>query len=396
MALPLLAVSNLRASAFEVAALIATGFAPFLVFGLYAGVVADRRARRPLLVVADVGRAAALVTVPVAHALGVLTMAQLFVVAFVTGTLATFFDVAYQSYLPSLVPRQALLAANTKLEATRSASFVAGPAVAAWLFHLLSLPAAVLADVGSYLVSVLCLALIRTRESGLPRPFAHEPLREVREGVRYVVTHPHLRALAACAGMYNFFNRVVSSIFFVYAVRRLGLSSGEVASVFAIANVGAVLGAALAPSVAATLGLGRSILLSAALGVAFLGIPLAPRAHPIPFLVAAQFLTGFGILAYNVLTVSLRQAITPPELLGRMNAVMRVVVWGTVPLGAVAGGAMASAFGLRPALFVGSIGAPFAALPVLLSPLARLRRLDQVATLPVDALSVVPGEEREP
>jgi MFS family permease len=380
-ALPLVAIITLDATAFQVALLGTIAFTPFILFSLPAGVWVDRLPRRPILIVADVGRAAALVTVPVAYFLDALTIWQLYAVGFAGGTMTVFFDVSYQSYLPSLVRRDQLVEGNSKLEMSRSGAQIAGPGLAGGLVELLTAPLTILANSISFLASAVFLVLIRKPETVPQRTTGRRnPLAgmrgELAEGLRYVLGHRLLRPIAACTAVSNLFNSFIFAILLVYAVRELGLSPGVIGGLLSVSNVGFLAGAVLATRIARRFGVGRTIVgTSATFGPALLLIPLAPQALPHPFLVAAVALAGFGGVAYNITQVSLRQSITPERMQGRMNSVMRFVVWGVIPVGSLAGGALATRIGLRPTLLIGAAGACFAVLPVLLSPVRSLREM---------------------
>lgn len=354
---------------------------PFLLIGLPAGVWVDRLRRRPILIVADLGRAMLLASIPVAFVLGALSMLQLYLVGLTVGLLTVFFDVAYQSYLPALVDRDRLVDGNAKLEISRSAAFVAGPPVAGGLVGLLGAPIAIFFDALSFLASAIFIFAIRKPEPA-PEPHLDEAgervgmVRSIREGLAYVVGHRLLRPIAACTGVGNLFNAMSFAVLMLYLVRELGLTPGTIGLVIGIGSVGFLIGALLPDRVQRRIGLGPTIVVSA-LGeeLALFLIPLAPASAPLPFLALSTLLTGIGQVIYNVSQVSLRQAITPDNMLGRMTATMRFVIWGTLPIGAVIGGILGSTIGLRETLFVGAIGGTLAFLFVLLSPVRSLRSI---------------------
>ncbi len=393
LAVPFVAIVTLHASAFEVALLGVVQFAPFVLISLPAGVWVDRLPRRPILIVGDLGRALLYASIPLAYAADVLAMGQLYIVAFAVGILTVFFDVAYQSYLPSLVDRENLVDGNGKLEISRSGAQLAGPAAAGLLVQALTAPVAVLIDAVSFVASGLFVLRIRKREDVPERTPGKSPLHgmrgELSEGVRYVVGHRYLRWIAASTATFNFFGSVMWSIFLVYAVRTLGMSAGTIGFVLAIGNLGYLLGAITSGRVATRIGVGRTIVLGAATGIAALLIPLAPTNDPIPFLIVAQLVMGFGVVVYNVTQLSMRQAITPERLQGRMNSVMRFIVWGVMPLGTIVGGAIASAVDLRTAIWIGAVGMSFAFLPVALSPVRSIREMPEPVA---DPLAEIEGE----
>ena len=332
LALPIAAIVVLDATAFQVALLGTVEFLPFLLFTLPAGVWVDRLRRRPILVIADLVRAAALLSVPVAYALDALTMWQLYVVGFVVGTGTVFFDVAYQSYLPSLVRRNQLVEGNSKLELSVSAAQLGGPAAAGGLVSLLSAPWAVLTDAVSFLGSALFVLRIRTREEVVERPPAAERpgmRAEVWEGMQFVWQDRRLRALTESTVIFNFCTNGAFAVYLVYAVRSLGLSPAAIGIIFSLGNIGWLAGALVAGRVSTKLGVGRALILSGAVAApALMLVPLAPQSAPIPFLIAAGVLSSFGLVIWRIAQVSLRQAITPHHMLGRVNAVSRFMMWG--------------------------------------------------------------------
>jgi MFS family permease len=383
LALPFVAIVTLDVSAFEVALLGVVEFAPFILVTLPAGVWVDRLRRRPILIVGDFGRASLLATVPLAYAFDVLTIWQLYVVGFAVGVCTVFFDVAYQAYLPSLVDRSRLVEGNSKLEISRSGAQIAGPGLGGAVIEILTAPVAVLADAISFLASGLFLLGIRKHE---PLPERVEPgeqgpgmRAELMEGLRYVLGHRLLRWIAASTATFNFFGSVLFSILLVYIVRELGMSAGLVGLIFTVGSIGFLAGAIVAGRISDRIGVGPAIVAATAAGFSTLLIPLAPQDSEgaIPFLIASQVIGGVGVVVYNVNQLSLRQALTPERLQGRMNSVMRFIVWGVIPLGTLAGGAIASSFGLRAAIWIGAIGTSLAILPVLLTSVRSVRRLPE-------------------
>ncbi len=383
LALPIVAIVALRESAFAVAMLGMVEFLPFLLLSLPAGVWVDRLPRRPMLVAADVLRAVALATVPIAYWLDALTIWQLYVVGFVVGVGTVFFDVAYQSYLPTLVKRDQLSDGNSKLEVSRSAAQLGGPGLGGVLIGILTAPVAVVVDAISFVVSALLIGRIRTTER---KPLAEDRrslLSELWEGLRYVVKHEYVRGMAASVAIFNFFGNVGGSILLVYLVRDLGMSVTTIGLVLGLGNVGFLAGAFVAKRVETRLGVGRTIVGSMALSpFGLLLVPLATRDSAVPLLLASGVIVGFAVVLYNVSAISLMQAITPDRLLGRMNASRRFIVWGVIPLGSLTGGVLASTVGLRPTLFVGAIGASLAILPLLFSPVRSLQRVPDVDQSP--------------
>ncbi len=383
LALPLTAVLVLQATPSEMGVLAAAERAPFLLIGLFAGVWVDRVRRRPVLVAGDFGRGLLLLSIPLAALLGALRMEQLYVVGLLVGVLTVFFDVAYQSYLPSLVRREHLVEGNSKLEVTSSSSAIFGPGVAGALVQLVTAPLAILVDAVSFLLSAASLLLIRQPE---PQPMPKDQRRtvwtEIGEGLGVVVGNPVLRSIAGCTSTFNLFNSLGWAVFVLFATRELGLEPGLLGVVLGIGSVGFLAGALLAQPAARHLGLGPAIVGSSfASGAGAFLIPLAGSLAPlaIPLLVASQLLSGLGTPVYNVNQVSLRQTITPDHLQGRMNASMRFLVWGTMPIGSLLGGWLGDLVGLQATLVVAAAGQALAVLWVLLSPVRRLREQPEPA-----------------
>jgi MFS family permease len=395
LAIPWLAAVGLHASPFAFSLLGVLGFLPFILFALPAGVWVDRLRRRQILIVGDASRAVLLALIPILWAAGVLQIWHLLVLQFVIGLFTVFFDVAYQSYLPALIEREHLVDGNSKLQLTVSIAQVGGPSLSGGLIAAITAPYAILADAVSFGISTAFMLRMKHRENlprqdtGVPRP---KMWPQVKEGLAWVLGNRNLRAVAGCTGSSNFFSSVLFSIVVLYAVRSLHLSSVEVGAVFAVGSLGSIAGALVANRVQKRIGVGNAIVAYAVLfSLSSLAWPLAPRSFPLPVLMLGFGLGGFGGVAYNITQVSLRQAITPERLQGRMNAAMRWIVWGTIPLGTLAGGGLAQAFGLRTALWVGAVGGLPTFLWVLLSPLRSIREMPAPVIEPTPAEAELAG-----
>ena len=381
LAIPLVAALTLTATPFEFGILGVLQMLPFIVLTIPAGVWVDRLRRRPILIGANLGRAILLTSIPVAFLGGWLTMWQLYVIAFAVGCLEVFFDVAYQSYLPSVVERDRLVEGNAKLELSVSATSFVGPTIAGFLAELLRPATAIFFDAASYIGSVVMLLLIRRPETP---PKAHDPATGPRpsmrqdaiEGLRYVLRHRYLRYIAACTGTLNLFGNIGGVILLLYIVQDLGLTPGTIGIVLAIGNLGVLVGALLSERLGRWIGVGPTIVWTALFSsFSLIAVALAPRDAPLPFLIAGGFIGTVTAVIYNVNQVSLRQAITPDRMLGRMNATMRFIVWGTIPIGALAGGVLGGVIGLQATIWVGGIGSFLGFLPVLLSPVRSLKEI---------------------
>jgi MFS family permease len=400
LAIPWLAAVELNASPIEFSLLGVLGFLPFILFALPAGVWVDRLRRRQILIVGDAARAVLLTLIPVLWATGVLQIWHLFVITFVVGIFTVFFDVAYQSYLPALIDRDDLVDGNAKLQLTASVAQVAGPSVSGGFIAAITAPYAILVDAASFVVSTLFMLRMRHREdvsertAGEPHP---KMWPQVKEGLQWVLGNPTLRAIAGCTGWSNFFFSLLFAIFVLYAVRTLHLSAVVLGVVFAVGSAGSIGGALVANRVQKAAGVGPAIVGYAVLfSVGGIAYPLAPQSFPLPLLMLGGAVTGFASVAYNITQVSLRQAITPERLQGRMNAAIRWIIWGTIPLGSLAGGAIGQAVGLRAALWVGAIGGVPGFLFVLLSPIRSIREMPAPVVEPTPAEAELEGGLLEP
>lgn len=378
LAIPLTAALVLNASPVEMGLLGAFEFAPFLLLSLFAGVWVDRAYRRPVLISADVARAVLLGSIPVAALIGALRIEHLYVVGLLTGVGTVFFDVAYQSYLPVLVSREHLVEGNSKLEVSRSVAQIAGPGLGGLLVQLITAPMAVVVDALSFVASVISLLLIRQPEPAPVRRDGDAPSiwTELREGLEVVLGNPLLRSIAGCTGTSNLFSNAMMAVYVLYLTRELGLQPAAVGLIFAVGGPGALLGAVMAGSLAKRFGLGWTIIVSIFVGgLANLLIPFArgPAVVITAMLMVPAFAGGAANSIYNINQVSLRQAITPDRVQGRMNASMRFIVWGTIPIGALLGGALGQTLGIWPTILLMVLGDLVAPLWVLLSPVRRLQ-----------------------
>jgi len=383
LALPLTAVLVLRATPVQMGILGAAQFLPFLLLTLFVGVWVDRRRRRPVLIVADLGRATLLGLIPLLAILGWLRMDYLYGIALLLGSLTVLFDLAYQSYLPSLVERAHLVEGNSKLQVSASVAEIGGPGLAGLLVQVITAPGALLVDAVSFLVSVLSLALIHKREPAPAAPLTrHNVRRELAEGLSFTFGNRYLRALAGEAATSNGFGQAITTLFVLYAVRQLGIGPERLGLILATGSIGALVGSAMAGYLGRRFGVGLTIVGSMLLAcIPLLLVPLAggPPLVVTLLLVLAFFLSGWGLALSNVQVISLRQTLTPDHLLGRVHASYRTVVTGAIPLGALLGGLLGGAIGLRPTLLVAALGAACAPLWVIFSPVPTLRELPTTA-----------------
>jgi Na+/melibiose symporter-like transporter len=384
VALPLVAVATLDASTFQVALLSAASWLPWLLIGLPVGAWVDRLPRRPVMIACDLAALLLFLTVPVAAWLGRLAIDHLLAVALGAGTAAVVFQTAYQVYLPTLLDRDDIAEGNAKVQATQAAAQVGGPGLAGLITQVAGAANALLADAGSFLASLLCLLSIRARE---PRPRRARPDSTLREeigaGIRFAARDPFLRVLTVFGAVSNIGLVGYQAILVVFLVREVGVSPGLVGGLTAATSLGGVLGAASATALARRLGSARALLL-AELGAAPFGllIPLTTPGAGLAFTVVGGFAVGTGVAVGNVLKGSFRQTYTPHALLGRVTVSMQLVNYGTIPLGAVLGGALGTALGVRPALWSITGGLALSGLILLTGPLRRHRDLPTSAERP--------------
>ena len=373
LALPLVAIVTLDASPQQMGILTAVGAVPPLLLGLHAGAAVDRRRRQPLLIGSDLGRALLLGLIPLAWTFGALSIELLYVVAFLSGALGLVFDLAYQAFLPTLVRHDQLVEGNSKLELSHTAAEIAGPSLAGGLVQLLSAPVALAADALSYLLSALLLARIRVTEMIPSRTGERRTLlADIRTGLRHALGDVRLRALIGSRGIIAFFNAMLETIFVLYIVDVLGISAAMIGLSFSIGSVGFIAGAFLPARLADRLGVGASMAIAVAVvALSDLLLPLAAGSPLVimGFIATGQFFFGLGLTVFNVNQVSLRQALVPPALRGRVSAVVRILPDALVPIGAVAGGLLGTAVGLRETLFLAALGELSAAVWLWFSPI---------------------------
>jgi len=382
LALPTVAVLVLQVTGFELGILNALAFVAFPLLGLFVGVWIDRVRRKPVLVWMSLIQVITLATIPAAFLLGVLGLNQLYAVALVMGTTTLFFDVAYQSYLPSLVSRDRVVEGNQKLQVSASAAQVIGPTVASGLMALLGAAPAVAADAFGTLAAALLLLSIRKKE---PRPEGLSGARrdffaEMKEGIHVIASNKLLWTQAGCTATSNLGSNIFTVALFLYAYRVLDITQGEIGIAFSIGAVGFLFGALVSRRVTAKIGLGRAIALSVVANLGLLIVLLANGGTAV-FVLGLAFFVGFmGVPIYNINQVSLRQIITPNRLQGRMNATMRTIVWGTIPVGAFLGGVLATGLGIESSLIIGILISGGSVLWIVLGPIFRLK----VQPKPVD------------
>jgi MFS family permease len=378
LALPLLAAITLHATPAQMGLLVAAETAPVLLLGLPAGVWVDRRAKRPVMIATDLGRAGLLLAIPAAAWAGVLRMELLLLIAFLVGALSVFFEIASQSFLPTILAPDALTEGNARLHTGWGLAEVGGPGLAGWLTQTFSAPAAILIDAVSYGLSAALLGGIRAEEPAAPSlaGAGRHFWRELREGVEIVARNPILRATATATGLWNLVGGGRAAVFVLFLTRTLGLAAGATGAIFTAGAAGFLLGSLAPDRIARRIGLGRAILLGVALAIPselLTALAAGPPTTAAILAGAGALLTGLTIPTYDINQFSLRQAVTPLRLQGRVNATMRTLIRGAVPIGALAGGVLAERIGLRSVMIVSSLGGIAAFLAIWFSPVRTLR-----------------------
>ncbi|MFE5164836.1 MFS transporter [Streptomyces sp. NPDC056697] len=385
VAMPLIAVTTLHADTFEVGLLTAASWAPWLVIGLPAGAWVDRWRRRPVMLAAAAASLVLFAGVPVAAWCGLLSIPLLLTVALLTGTAAVFFQTAYSAYLAGLLDPEDQPEGNAKLHGSASAAQIAGQGSGGLIAQLAGAVNGMFVNAATFLVSLVCLTGIGFREPRVPR--AERPPRalaqEVAEGLRLIARDRWLRTLTLFAAASNLALMGYQSIRVVFLVRTVGLSPGLVGGLIAAVSLGGVAGAFCARRVAARVGDARATLLfELGLAVGALLMPMTAEGPWVVLFVAGGFCVTAGVVAGNVLKAGFQQRYCPPELLGRLTASSAFVSYGTLPLGALLGGALGTALGLRAAMWITTAGIPLAGLILLFSPIRRSRDLPASAPVP--------------
>lgn len=388
LALPLTAVLYLHATATQIGLLGAARELPVLAFMLFFGVVVDRMRRRPLMIGADLGRAVAIGAVPLLAWLGVLHMPMLYLVAFAVGCLAVIFSLAYQAYLPTLLGPDRLLSGNSRLQSTRSLSDVAGPGLAGFLVQLVRAPFALLADALSFLVSAWSVSVIRTPEPAVEREpsagdggLVRRVFADIRDGLRFTVTHALLRSIAGAAAIFNVFATIMLTIFVVYAARVSHMSAGEIGVVFAGFGVGGLLAATLLDRALSRVGPGRLLLGGYVIGAAaIVSLPFVGGSATTRTIIFAAvfFIAGCAIVAANIVEMTIRQAATPNAVQGRVAAAFGFLIGALTPIAAIVAGVLGDHIGLRATLFVASAGVPLSLPWIVFSKLRRIESVDSI------------------
>lgn len=381
LALGFIAVKELKATPAEMGILAAAGTSSFLLVGLIAGAWVDRWSKRRVMLIADVVRMVAMAAVPVLYFMDQLDIWHVILIEFVLGLATVFFDVAYQSFVPVLLPPEKIAGGNSALETSNQIAGITGPGLVGGLLELVKAPLLLIIDAFSYLVSAFSLLMIKDTEKVKEKADRRPLAVEIKEGLAFVVRQPLIKRISATTATSNLFSSILFSIFSLVFLgeQYLNFGAAEFGLLGSIAAIGSLIGAVSTTPLIKLVGEGTLISASAFfMGFVFLLIPFGvslDNSATLPVLFVANFLNGFLTLTYNITQVSARQRLCPPELLGRMNASIRFFVWGVMPIGGLLGGGIATAFGTQAALWTGAIGAVFASSFVVFSPLTKMKKL---------------------
>jgi MFS family permease len=379
IALPLTAVLALHATAGEMGALTTAFLIPNLLLSLHAGAWVDRRGRRrQVMLVTDVGRAVLIATIPIAYALGHLTWAHLYVVAFASGCLSVLFGVACGAFFQVIVPRNQYVEGNSLWHGSRAFSFVAGNSIGGILVQLLRGPYALALDAGSYLWSALFLARIDAEEP----PGASREQGALLSGARWIRRNAVIRAELLGVATLNLFNFMFFALFVLYATRNLGVRPATLGLVLGTASIGTLAGSFLAGRAARRIGIGPALITGCLLFPApLILVPAAGGSHwlVLTFLFAAEFASGVGLMLLDITAGTISASIVPTQLRSRVSGAFMLVNNGVRPLGAALGGVLGATLGVRPTLWIATVGALAGVLWLLPSPIPRLRELPEQA-----------------
>ena len=384
LAIPIVAVLVLHAEATQMGLLTSFGLLPHLLFSLPAGVWLDRvRNRRRLMILADLGRAACIVSVPIAFALGVLSLEQLFVVTFLVGSLAVAFDISWNTVFVAVAERDEYISASGLLNGSRSLAQVGGPSIGGGLIQFMGAPLAMVADALSFLGSALFLSRVRAAEPPV-EPISDGIRRQLATGLSFILRDPIMRPTILAAATLNFFNFGFQALFILYVTTYLNVEPGILGLALGLGAVGGVTGALLAARIGRRLGLGVAYALGLILfpaSLILIPIVTGPPPAVLAMLFATEFVAGFGVMILDINVGAFIQARTPDRIRGRANGAFRFINYGIRPIGALMGGLLGGAIGVRETLFIVTIGALAGVLWLIGTPVLRLRDLPEAADL---------------
>jgi len=387
LALPTIAILLLHITVFEVGLLGTIEYLAYPAIGLFVGVWVDRYRRKPVLIACNVGRLVSLASIPAAYLLNALSIYQIFVVAGVNGVFNVFFDVAYQSYLPSLVEQADLVEGNSKLQTTASAATVVGPTFAGFMIGLIGAAQSIALDAAGYLTSAVSMISIRREEERPKADVANDDKQsfwsEIKEGIAFIIHTPVLAALTGCISTINFGTTISTSVYLFFAYNEVHLTPLLVGFVGTAGGVAFLIGSVTASWVSTRLGIGRALTFSILTGFGWIGYPLALVLPALPTLIVFSFIASSGILIFNITALSMMQKNTPSRILGRMTATRRTISWGVVPVGSLLGGVLGTVIGLPLTIIIGGCISGGAVLWAVLGPIYGLKEENNLDASPV-------------
>lgn len=387
--IPMLAALTLNATPAQMGYLGTAMFLPYLVTPLFAGTLVDHHRRKPIMIFMNLIRALLIGSIPVMAFFSEIQMAYLYVVCFLNGIAQVFFELAYHSYIPTLVDRTNLVEANGKIQTSISFAEVGGPALAGFLVEWISAPFALLIDSASFLISALATASIHKPEVQLSSPMSlGKMIENIRQGFRMVMGIPHLRALAGESATFNLFGIIFQTAFTLYATRDLGLSPATLGLIYMTGSLGSLAGALISDKLTNKFGLGRAMMIAFLLACSpyFLLLLLGvSNIYDVAILTITFLISGVGISSSQIYIWSIRQAVTPEGKLGRMNAAYRFFVTGVTPIASLIGGFLGEAIGLRSTVLLGALGCILILPWIYFSPLPTLQKLPDAVDLEKDS-----------
>jgi Na+/melibiose symporter-like transporter len=333
------------------------------------------------MIIANLVRGVLYFYIPLSYYFGILQMESLYIIAFLIGALTVLFDVSYQSYLPSLVTRDSLVEANSKLEMSRSVAQISGPGIGGGLVSLIAAPFAMLIHSFTLFISAFFLIFIRSKEASPIKSKKVTPLfTDIKKGLKFVLSNKYIRAISGEAATYNFFNQITWAVVILYVTRDLGIGPTLLGVIMATSSIGAIIGSLIANYLAERFKIGKTILwtmIVACSSPLLSPIATGPTYVSTPILIISFFFGGMGVVISNIHVISMRQTVTPDRMLGKMNASYRFLVTGVAPIGALLGGVLGTVIGLRLTLVVGAIGSIAAVFWVLFSPVPYVETLNE-------------------
>lgn len=381
-AIPLIALLTLQASVLEIGILKAVEYVPFLLFSLHAGSWVDRHNRHQIMLLMDIVRGIVLLIIPFLALLELLNFQVLLVVSFIIGTCSVFFDIAYMSYLPKLVSKEHIIEANSKLELSRSASNLMGKSLAGAIVQIFSPPMSLLVNAFSFFGSAFTLILMKTKKIPTENNNLNSSITQnIKEGLQYVWSNPILSRIFITSGLYNLFYFIFEPSYLMFVTRDLGISPLMLGFILSTGGVGAILGALFAKKISQKLYLGKSIVYCVFLSGLLLSIiptlGLMSKTTSIIFLMIVHLLSSIMLVSYNINQISLRTASTSDNFLGRMNACMRVSIYGSISIGGALGGILGQWINVSLIILIGSVGIMLTAILIRLSPIYELKRIPE-------------------